>query len=1228
MTSSKLNLLLIIVILTFASSCKKGGTGFDSFSDPAEESTNSLITAPIINSYSPTEDPVILLSNTEKTFVLGVNSTSGEVNYEFILDGSTVKTGKSSFYTLNAISITPGAHTLNAKVVNSLGSVQKSFNVYKNSSPVFTLNSQTATTINCSSGTYVLNVSATDPDSDALTFTFLLNGATNGTYLSGTTGTNSASVTFTPTCSISGSNFVTIRATDSKGEYKDYTSNINVTNPFSASIDNFSPTTEPTVVQSTATTNFTITPSGTSPFAYSWSVTPGSTVASCSGLATCPIRGTDFTPGRYVLTATLTDNLPSTATKAFTIVLNQKPQVSASPSNASTINMNCNTIKNFNLTIQDANYGDNTQNFSVSWKLNGGNHASLTETTVLNAYPMTSEATFSPNCDSSIIGSQSISVVVSDGHESQTFIWPLNVNYFSEACNNLTSGQICTAVGRVGISGDLNLATEASKVSLQPWNMVKHSANAYFITDQHRDGVWFWNGSGSAITLFGSITVNANSLKFIIGQGAYGSNTPSTISDLYLSDPRGIAYDTSAGSLYIADYSNNRIMKISSTGAVTQFAGGVTAASALANNTDGGTRNSHRCLNPNDLHLDQSENKLFVTCWGNNGGSDGALKYFRTDVDEGHTVVRYSGTASMNTVGTYASAGRARRVYGLTKHPNKKVLFVEEHEVCQIYAISYGDTDSYYGGTVNLGANQMVRLTNNAGCGDTVDRVYTDTSMRIRAQDLAPIWDGTTLKGLMLANYDTSVIHVLNLTNSNFSIGGRSITATQVQNITISGASYGRNIPAFSNTYFRNPFGMILDGNNILVADTQNGFITKYDITQTNGVFTDILGFEPHGLYDGESHRSLNERRLNRPTSLIYKSSDNSMYIVDDDNYRIRKLELNNGRLTTYLGSGSFGNATIDPSTSPQTAGSHNIWAMNFLETDNILVYADWAGSDGTNRNCHVRALNSEAGDIPQFGQTLLSNRVKTVAGSYSLGCAAYSAGDEGQSAVTVPLRYPSGVIASPTSSELYIADRSSHCVYSVNGSGARNSVLGTCGTASDTPGSAVFSTSHLLSSPGYMKKDRNSSYESSGNFFIVQRSRTTSSEVRYYNNSASRVTINFIDIDPGEIKTIFSSLNFVNGVTSFGDQICYSQGSDSNGSQYPHNVECINRSTGAMSLRIGRPSASTVKAKIPLSTEQEGASASTSTLAHPYDIEFDGDGNLWISEVNSNNIRKVKKWF
>lgn len=1214
--------------MLFATSCKQSGQGFSNFQDPSEELNNATTAAPIINSFAPTTDPVIFLSNTEKTFVIGLNSKTDSVTYDFILDGTNIKTGTSSFHAVEALSLTPGSHTLMAKATNSAGTVQHKFNLFKNSPPIITLNSQTATTINCSSGSYALNVSATDSDTDAITFSYLLNNSANPTYLAGTTGASSASVTFTPNCSLSGSNFVTIRATDSRGEYTDYTANITVTNPYSASIDNFSPVTEPTVVLSSATTNFSISPGGTGPFGYSWAITPGSSIASCNGLATCPIRGTDFTPARYVLTATLTDNLPSTATKAFTVVLNQKPQVSATPSNASTINMNCNSSKNFNLTINDANYGDMTQSFSVAWKLNGTDHVALNSTSVLNAYPMTSAATFSPSCDPNLIGAQSVSVVISDGHESQTFIWPLSVNYFSDTCNGLTSGQICTAVGKIGMSGDLNLNTESALTLIQPWNMAKHSDNAFFITDVHRDGVWFWNGSANPITLFGNTIINSNSLKFIVGHGAYGSNAPTNVANLYLTNPRGIAYNTSTADLFIADYDSHKIIKIDSSGNATVFAGNITAISSLDNNTDGASRTSHRCLNPNDLHLDQTENKLFVTCYGNTGATDGSLKYFKTDSNEGYTVVRYASSAIMDAIGTYSAAGRARRVFGLTKHPNKKVLFVFEAELCQIYALSYGDTDSYYGGSVTLGANQMVKLTENDGCGNTVGKDYSDSSLRIRAHDLAPIWDGSTLKGLMLANSDNSVIHVLNLTTSNYTLGGTTIYANQVHNITVTGFSYSRDIPAYQNTYFKNPWGMLLDGTKIYIADQRNGFLTYYDITNTNGYFTNVLGSEPQGHYDGETHKSLNERRLNRPTSLTYHSGDNSLYILDEDNYRIRKLELDNGMLTTVKGSGISGSANINPAPTPLAAGSQNMYAMTFLENDKILLYTDWNGGDGTSRNCHVRALNMEASDTPAFGQTLESNKVRTVAGNFSLGCATYSAGNEGQSATDVALRYPAGLIANQTGTELYVSDRYSHCVYRVNSAGILNSILGSCGSASDSPVSNIFSTSHRLNTPGYMKKDRNPTYSSSGNFFIVQRSRLSSSEIRYYNNTGSRVTINFIDIDPGEIRTVFSSIHYVNGISSFGDQICYSQGADGSASNYAHNVECINRNTGSVTLRIGRPSAATVKAKIPLGSEQEGINASSSSLAHPWDVEFDGDGNLWITEVNSNSIRKVKRWF
>ncbi len=1206
---------MLLTLLVLCSSCKKSGDGFSGFDSPEASTT----VAPTIKTFAPIADPVIFLASTEKTFVVSVNQDSGVVTYKYTLDSVEVQSGASAIYTLNASSLTAGTHTLTVTATNSQGSDSHTFNLVKNSAPVVTLSTQTATTINCSSGSYTLNVNAVDADSDAMTYSFLLNGAVNGTFLTGTSGASSASVTFTPNCSFSAVNAVAVRVTDAKGESTDYSVSITVTNPFAASIDSFSPITDPTVVLSTATTPFSIFVSGNSPFTYEWATTPGSTIASCNGLASCPIVGTDFTPGRYTLTATLTDSLPSTATKAFIVVLNQKPQVVATPSNASTINMNCSNLKNFNLTINDANYGDSTQTFSVAWRLNGVTNAALTDTTVLATNPMTSQATFSPNCNVSLLGAQSVSAIVSDGHESVTYVWPLNVNYFSETCNNLTSGQICTAVGRLGISGDIDVSLNPNLVSMQPWQIEKHSTNSYFIADNGRDGIWFYNGSGSSITLWGQ-TIASNRLKMVAGHGVPGTSAAGSVSDLYLDDPRGMAYNSSTGDFYIADYNNNRILKIDSTGAVTIFAGGG------ASNTDGATRVSHKCSNPNDLVLDSSENKLFVTCYGNNAAADGAIKFFMTNSDSGSTLVRFAGANAAGTNG-YGGVGKSRRSYGLTKHPSKRILFYSELETCRISAVSYGDTDSYYGGTLSLAANNVVLMTPSSDCGSTMNLAYNNASLRIRPYDLAVKMNGANVEAIFFNNYNDHVTGMINLSGSSITYGGQIVGASFVNNITIQGASYARGVPSHSTTYFRNPFGMIMDGNDLIVTDTFNGYVTKMSTAGTNNAFVDLLGSEVLGLYDDETNKSLNNRRLSRPSAMIYRENDDSLLVTDEDNYRVRKLNLTSGTFETIMGSGAVGNANVNPSTSPFTAGSQNIAALHLFDDESILLYTDNNGTAGTNRNCHLRAFNYAGSDQSHFGQTLENNRVRSVAGNYTLGCASWVGGYEGTAAVSVPLRAPHGIMTNSADTEVYISDRTSNCVFKMVGANI-SSYIGTCGGAGGSGGTNSISTAHLLTTPGVMKRDRHSSNTSGENFFLLNRHRSAASEIKFINKGSTRVSINFVDVDPNEIKTVIGSLSYVSGIASFGDQICYSQGPEVSGSANVHSVECLNRTTGTTTIRIGRPSASTIKGKSPLYDEQEGINASSATLNNPFDIEFDGEGNLWISDTYSQSIRKVKRWF
>ena len=109
---------------------------------------------------------------------------------------------------------------------------------------------------------------------------------------------------------------------------------------------------------------------------------------------------------------------------------------------------------------------------------------------------------------------------------------------------------------------------------------------------------------------------------------------------------------------------------------------------------------------------------------------------------------------------------------------------------------------------------------------------------------------------------------------------------------------------------------------------------------------------------------------------------------------------------------------------------------------------------------------------------------------------------------------------------------------------------------------------------------------------------------------------------------SVISTDGYSGDVATFEDQICYSQGANANGHQYPHNVICLDRNTGVTTLRVGKISASTVKCATPQYDEEEGVLATSASLCGPWGLTFDSEGNLYIAEYISNNIRMVKRWY
>jgi hypothetical protein len=139
---------------------------------------------------------------------------------------------------------------------------------------------------------------------------------------------------------------------------------------------------------------------------------------------------------------------------------------------------------------------------------------------------------------------------------------------------------------------------------------------------------------------------------------------------------------------------------------------------------------------------------------------------------------------------------------------------------------------------------------------------------------------------------------------------GKTVKSQVVVNYVDSAGVAGYNGDGFNarNGRINIPFGsyggnIAIDNNgDLFIADFLNHRIRKVD--KTTQVITTVVG-NGIGAYSGDGGLAVNAQ-VYRPACIAFDAANN-MYISDQSNYRIRKVDAVTGIITTFAGTGAFG---------------------------------------------------------------------------------------------------------------------------------------------------------------------------------------------------------------------------------------------------------------------------------------------------------------------------------
>jgi len=365
------------------------------------------------------------------------------------------------------------------------------------------------------------------------------------------------------------------------------------------------------------------------------------------------------------------------------------------------------------------------------------------------------------------------------------------------------------------------------------------------------------------------------------------------------------------------------------------------------------------------------------------------------------------------------------------------------------------------------------------------------------------------------------------------------------------------------------------------------------DVSATGDDIFTVAG-SGNAAYNGDGGSAL-AASMYYATGVVFDSTYQNMYIADQQNSVIRKVNMSTNIITTIAGSAIIG-AGYTGDGNPATAALLN-WPSGLAIYHNNLYIADQV-------NSVIRKVNLTTGII-----------TTAVGNSSNSGAPGYGGDGGPATAAAVLLYHPTG-LAFDKSGNMFIADFANNRIREVTTSGTINTYVGN-GTGGYTGTLLGLGLGSLLTAVE-LHHPASVAVDSAENVFFADQANNCIREVSpgllglYNINTVAGDTVTGYKGDGGAANK--AELNKPIGITLDRKDNIYIA------DEYNQRIRVVTNSTGVINTIAGNGAIGT-----PTGVDGDGGAAVSAQLNYPWAVTFDGSGNIFIPDNINNRVREIK---